>query len=138
MKSKKSGSKERDYAIIQNALDAVVEMDGKGRITFWNPQAESKRKIRRRSENRTPPSINQTLSAIKLFCQWPKLSLFRGILFLTPWPSPCLVYFHAFSTPLSHHRRRFHLPRYLAVPQQRLATGTQLGQTNLLQSSPQI
>ena len=27
-------------AILDGALDAVVGMDAKGRITFWNPQAE--------------------------------------------------------------------------------------------------
>ena len=27
-------------AILDGALDAVVGMDARGRITFWNPQAE--------------------------------------------------------------------------------------------------
>lgn len=33
-------SNERYYAIIETALDAVVQMDVKGIITGWNPQAE--------------------------------------------------------------------------------------------------
>ena len=37
----KQGSESRLKAIVQGALDAVVTMDGTGRVVEWNPQAET-------------------------------------------------------------------------------------------------
>jgi PAS domain S-box-containing protein len=34
-------SEQRMRAILDGALDAVVGMDGKGKVTFWNPRAEA-------------------------------------------------------------------------------------------------